>query len=94
MKKKALITGITGQDGSYLAERLLNLDYDVFGVTRRHSVAENQDARIKYIYQENSGLSSARNFGIKTLLLLVLQADLWSRWNQPRFILSKREFFA
>lgn len=32
---KALITGITGQDGSYLAEYLLNLDYDVFGLVRR-----------------------------------------------------------
>lgn len=49
MKKKALITGITGQDGSYLAEHLLERDYEVFGITRRHSVAENQDARIKHI---------------------------------------------
>lgn len=49
MKKRALITGITGQDGSYLAEHLLDLDYEVFGITRRHSVAENQDARIRHI---------------------------------------------
>jgi len=36
-KKRALITGITGQDGSYLADFLLNKDYDVFGLIRRSS---------------------------------------------------------
>jgi GDPmannose 4,6-dehydratase len=35
MKKKALITGITGQDGSYLAEHLLGLGYEVHGLIRR-----------------------------------------------------------
>lgn len=35
MKRKALITGITGQDGSYLAEFLLEKDYDVYGLVRR-----------------------------------------------------------
>lgn len=49
MKKKALITGITGQDGSYLSEYLLSLGYDVYGITRRHSVAESQDSRLKHI---------------------------------------------
>lgn len=37
MSKKALITGITGQDGSYLAEHLLDLNYQVFGLQRRLS---------------------------------------------------------
>jgi GDPmannose 4,6-dehydratase len=37
MKKRALITGITGQDGSYLAELLLEKGYDVYGLTRRLS---------------------------------------------------------
>jgi len=46
MNKKALITGISGQDGSYLAEYLLSLDYEVYGIVRRHSVAENQQYRI------------------------------------------------
>ena len=46
MPKKALITGINGQDGSYLAEYLLENSYEVFGVVRRHSVSENQDSRI------------------------------------------------
>ena len=37
MKKRALITGITGQDGSYLAELLLAKDYEVIGMVRRTS---------------------------------------------------------
>ncbi len=47
--KKALITGITGQDGSYLAEYLLELGYEVHGIVRRQSVAENQSSRIMNI---------------------------------------------
>ena len=42
MKKTALITGINGQDGSYLAEFLLNKGYEVWGILKRNSVAENQ----------------------------------------------------
>lgn len=48
--KKALITGITGQDGSYLAELLLSKDYDVYGIIRRSS-SFNTD-RIDHIYQD------------------------------------------
>ena len=44
--KKALITGIAGQDGSYLTEYLLSLGYEVHGIVRRHSVAENQNFRL------------------------------------------------
>lgn len=44
--KKAFITGISGQDGSYLAEYLLSLGYEVHGLLRRHSNSEGQDARI------------------------------------------------
>jgi GDPmannose 4,6-dehydratase len=44
--KKALITGIAGQDGSYLTEYLLTLGYEVHGIVRRHSVAENQNHRL------------------------------------------------
>ena len=39
MMKKALITGITGQDGSYLAEFLLDKGYEVHGIIRRASVS-------------------------------------------------------
>ncbi len=51
-KKVALITGIAGQDGSYLSEYLLSLDYEVHGVVRRHSVAENQSFRLNKL-QDN-----------------------------------------
>ena len=40
--KKALITGITGQDGSYLAEFLLSIGYEVHGLIRRHSISNTQ----------------------------------------------------
>jgi len=49
MIKKAFITGIGGQDGSYLAEYLLDLGYEVHGIIRRNSVAENQQSRIEII---------------------------------------------
>jgi GDPmannose 4,6-dehydratase len=51
MSKVALITGINGQDGSYLAELLLEKGYEVHGILKRNSVAENQTARIK-VYDE------------------------------------------
>jgi len=49
MSKKAFITGIGGQDGSYLAEYLIELGYEVHGIVRRNSVAENQQSRIEGI---------------------------------------------
>jgi len=52
MKKKALITGISGQDGSYLAEFLLEKDYEVYGTIKRNSVAENQTIRIDHIMND------------------------------------------
>mgnify|MGYP001425556920 FL=1 len=56
--KKALITGITGQDGSYLAELLLSKGYEVHGIKRRSSLF-NTD-RIDHLYQDPH--SSDRNF--------------------------------
>jgi GDPmannose 4,6-dehydratase len=50
--KKALITGINGQDGSYLAEFLLDKGYQVFGTLKRNSVAENQTARLDNVYDK------------------------------------------
>ena len=46
MTKRALITGVAGQDGSYLSEYLSELGYEVYGIVRRHSVAENQNFRL------------------------------------------------
>lgn len=50
--KKALITGITGQDGSYLAELLLNIGYEVHGLVRRSSI--DNFTRIKHILDNDS----------------------------------------
>lgn len=46
--KKAFITGINGQDGSYLSEYLLSLGYEVYGIVRRNSVPEHQSSRIDF----------------------------------------------
>jgi GDPmannose 4,6-dehydratase len=63
--KKALITGINGQDGSYLAEFLLDKGYEVWGILKRNSVSENQTARlgdnyskVKLEYADLTDLSS------------------------------------
>jgi GDPmannose 4,6-dehydratase len=47
--KKAFITGIAGQDGSYLAEYLLSLGYEVHGTIRRNSTPEHQENRISHL---------------------------------------------
>ena len=49
LMKKAIITGINGQDGSYLAELLLEKNYEVFGIVKRNSVSENQTERVNHI---------------------------------------------
>lgn len=49
MMRKAFITGIGGQDGSYLAEYLLELGYEVYGIVRRNSIPEHQQSRIDFI---------------------------------------------
>ena len=51
--KKAFITGINGQDGSYLSEYLLDLGYEVHGTVRRNSTSENQSARLKPAFKKN-----------------------------------------
>lgn len=63
--KKVLITGINGQDGSYLSELLLEKGYDVYGIIKRNSVTESQFSRIdpireqlKLFYADVTDLSS------------------------------------
>lgn len=61
--KSALITGITGQDGSYLAELLLEKGYQVFGLVRRKSKldfnnAEHLKSKVEFIYGDMTDLSS------------------------------------
>ena len=58
MKKRALIVGITGQDGSYLSEQLLEKNYEVHGVIRRSSSFNT--GRIIHLFQENG--SEKQNF--------------------------------
>lgn len=50
--KKALILGISGQDGSYLAKLLISMNYEVHGVVRRHSISENQTSRIDEVIND------------------------------------------
>ena len=52
MVKRALITGINGQDGSYLSELLLEKGYEVHGILKRNSVAENQTARLDGVFKD------------------------------------------
>ena len=65
--KKALITGITGQDGSYLAELLLSKDYEVHGLIRRASTFNT--ARIEHIYKDPHNGCELRNHNGARLFL-------------------------
>lgn len=51
-KKIALITGINGQDGSYLSEFLIDKNYEVHGTLKRNSVSENQTSRLNDVYDK------------------------------------------
>ncbi|MCL2792942.1 MAG: GDP-mannose 4,6-dehydratase [Spirochaetaceae bacterium] len=66
MKKKALITGITGQDGAYLAELLLSKNYEVHGIKRRSSLFNTH--RIDHLYkdQHEKGVDFKLHFGDMT----------------------------
>jgi len=90
--KKALITGITGQDASYLAEFLLNKGYKVFGTTRRSSTVNNE--RIKHIQDritilqgdllDQGSLSSALvESQPDEVYNLAAQSFVQTSWNQP-----------
>lgn len=92
MKKKTLITGITGQDGSYLAEFLLKKDYQVFGLTRRTSTS-NYD-RIKDIIDditlvpgdlldEHSLTNAIKEIQPDEIYNLASQSFVPASWSQP-----------
>jgi GDPmannose 4,6-dehydratase len=75
LKKKALITGVTGQDGSYLAELLLEKGYEVHGMIRRAS-SFNRD-RIEHLYKDPHG---------KSLSLFLHYGDLTDSSNLNRML--------
>ncbi len=92
VKKKALITGITGQDGSYLAEFLLEKDYEVFGLTRRTSTINFE--RIKHIEDKITLVQGdlLDQGSLQVALLetepdeiynLAAQSFVKTSWNQP-----------
>jgi GDPmannose 4,6-dehydratase len=82
MKKKALITGITGQDGSYLAELLLEKGYEVHGIIRRSSSFNT--GRIEHLYMEDL----IRDIHIKKIQLHY--GDLTDSTNLIRIIAEVR----
>jgi GDPmannose 4,6-dehydratase len=92
MPKRALITGITGQDGSYLAEFLLEKGYQVFGMTRRSST--NSFDRISHIIDrltllsgdlldEHSLASTIREAQPDEIYNLAAQSFVPTSWSQP-----------
>ncbi|HXW52054.1 MAG TPA: GDP-mannose 4,6-dehydratase [Candidatus Acidoferrales bacterium] len=92
MAKRALITGITGQDGSYLAEFLLGRGYEVFGMTRRSST--NSFDRIAHIIDkvtlfsgdlldEHSLATTIREAQPDEIYNLAAQSFVPASWSQP-----------
>ncbi len=92
MAKKALITGVTGQDGSYLADFLLNKGYEVFGMIRRSSIEKIE--RIEHIRDrinlvqgdladQNSLISALQESNPDEVYNLAAQSFVPTSWNQP-----------
>lgn len=91
-QKRALITGITGQDGSYLAEFLLSKNYQVFGLTRRTSTPNYE--RIKHIedkielipgdlLDQQSLTSAVERSNPDEIYNLAAQSFVATSWSQP-----------
>ena len=94
MSKRALITGVTGQDGSYLAEWLLEQGYRVFGLVRRSS-SPNVD-RIRHLVDkitlipgdlldDNSLAKALEQSAADEVYNLAAQSFVATSWNQPIF---------
>jgi GDPmannose 4,6-dehydratase len=92
MGKTALITGITGQDGSYLAEFLLSKSYRVCGVVRRSSTVNFErlhhlQDRIELIpgdlLDQNSLISALQQAEPQEVYNLASQSFVPTSWNQP-----------
>ena len=92
MMKRALITGITGQDGSYLAELLLEKGYEVYGIWRRKSVVDfgniaHLKDRIRLIYADMTDIvsliSALRIAQADEVYNLAAQSIVATSWKQP-----------
>jgi GDPmannose 4,6-dehydratase len=92
MKKRALITGITGQDGSYLAEFLLEKDYEVYGMIRRSSVSNCERIlhladKIHFLQadllDQNSMISALAEARPQEVYNLAAQSFVPTSWRQP-----------
>ena len=90
--KRALITGVTGQDGSYLAELLLEKGYEVTGVMRRKSGvdygnAEHIKDKIQFIYADMTDMASLvtamKNSQADEVYNLAAQSFVGTSWEQP-----------
>ena len=90
--KNALITGITGQDGSFLAELLLEKEYNVFGIMRRKSVidygnVEHLKDKIKFIYADMTDIvsliSAMKISHADEVYNLAAQSFVGTSWDQP-----------
>ena len=90
--KKALITGITGQDGSYLAELLLEKGYEVYGIWRRKSVVDYGNVshikdKINFIYADMTDVVSLmramRISDADEVYNLAAQSFVATSWEQP-----------
>lgn len=90
--KKALITGVTGQDGSYLAELLLEKGYEVFGLLRRKSTldygnVEHIKDKIRFIYADMTDVISLINAmrisQADEVYNLAAQSFVQTSWEQP-----------
>jgi len=93
-QKRALITGITGQDGSYLAEFLLSKDYKVFGLVRRTSTLnfkriEHIQDKIELIsgdlLDQNSLINAVKESNPDEVYNLASQSFVPTSWKQPVF---------
>lgn len=91
-RKQALITGITGQDGSYLAELLLEKGYQVYGIMRRKSVVDYGNVvhikdRIHFIYADMTDLASLvhamKISQADEVYNLAAQSFVATSWEQP-----------
>jgi len=92
MEKRALITGITGQDGSYLAEFLLEKGYKVFGLVRRSSTVNFErlvhlQDKIELLpgdlLDQNSLISALQQCEPQEVYNLASQSFVPTSWNQP-----------